>query len=39
MGYELEVVGQGVWVPGRLGRGGVLVTRLAQANGVLGAVS
>jgi len=39
LGYELEVVGQGVWVPGRLGRGGVLVTWLAQANGVLGAVS
>lgn len=26
-GCELEVVGQGVRVPGRLGRGGVLVLR------------
>ena len=27
LGCELEVVGQGVRVPGRLGRGGVLVLR------------
>ena len=39
LGNELEVVGHGVRAPGRLGRRGVLVPRIARADGVMRAVS